>query len=143
MVRNEGEPGGGPFWVEDGRDGDRHPTLQIIEASQVDRADARQDGILRAATHFNPVDLACCLRDARGLAYELDRLVDPCTWFRATKSQAGGPIRVLERPGLWNGSMAGWLTVFVEVPPSTFSPVKTVWDLLRPEHEGRGVSLEV
>ncbi|HUP21483.1 MAG TPA: DUF4301 family protein [Thermoanaerobaculia bacterium] len=134
MVLHEGEPGGGPFWSED-QDG--LASLQIVEASQVDRDDPSQDGILRAATHFNPVDLACVLRDERGRAFELERFVDRRTWFRAAKSHGGRPIRVLERPGLWNGAMAGWLTVFVEIPASTFSPVKTVWDLLRPAHVGQ------
>lgn len=134
MVVNQGEPGGGPFWSEDH---EGHASLQIVEASQVDRDDPGQQAILRAATHFNPVDLACVVHDTRGRPYELERFVDPRTWFRAGKTHLGQPIRVLERPGLWNGAMAGWLTIFVEVPASTFSPVKTVWDLLRPVHVGR------
>ncbi len=132
MVRNSGEPGGGPFWVRgaDGRIG-----RQIVEASQVDRSDPAQAAIFAAATHFNPVDLACSLRDAHGRPYALEQYVDQSTALVTTKVQNGQPIRVLERPGLWNGGMAGWLTVFVELPASTFNPVKTIFDLLRPAHQ--------
>lgn len=136
MVRNVGEPGGGPFWVETREHDGGSGSLQIVESSQVDRRDPAQDAILRSSTHFNPVDIACCVRDVRGRAFELERFVDRKTWFRSSKSQGGREIQVLERPGLWNGAMAGWLTVFVEVPAATFSPVKTVWDLLRPAHAG-------
>ncbi len=131
VVANTGEPGGGPFWVT-GADGTTTP--QIVESSQVDGADPAQAAIWRASTHFNPVDLALALRDADGRPYPLDRFVDPETAFVARKSEAGRELTVLERPGLWNGAMAGWNTCFVEVPGATFAPVKTVLDLARPEH---------
>lgn len=132
MVRNSGEPGGGPFWVA-GSDG--RLSRQIVEASQVDRSDPEQAAILAAATHFNPVDMACCLRDGSGRPYALECFVDNTAAIVTTKIQNGQPIRILERPGLWNGAMAGWHTVFVELPASTFNPVKTVFDLLRPAHQ--------
>lgn len=135
MVRNEGEPGGGPFWVVGERD-DVRP--QIVEGSQVDPEDSEQQAILRRATHFNPVDLVCAVRDATGRPYDLTRFVDPRSVLVASKSHQGRPLRALERPGLWNGAMARWSTLFVEVPPSTFAPVKTVFDLLRPEHQPEG-----
>lgn len=132
MVRNSGEPGGGPFWVDDGAG---RLSRQIVEASQVDRSDPEQAAILVAATHFNPVDMACCLRDGSGHPYDLERFVDHGAAIVTAKAQNGQPIRILERPGLWNGAMAGWHTVFVELPESTFNPVKTVFDLLRPAHQ--------
>ncbi len=131
VVENAGEPGGGPFWVEG--DGGAAATPQLVETSQLDpgqRAD-----LLAAATHFNPVDLVCALRIG-GRRLDLLRFVDPNAVFVAEKSQGGRPLLALERPGLWNGAMAGWNTVFVEVPNATFAPVKTVLDLLRPEHQG-------
>lgn len=130
VVRNEGEPGGGPFWVE-GPDG---PSLQIVESAQVELADAAQAAVWRSATHFNPVDLACSLRDGAGRPFDLSRFVDERAVFIAAKSHEGRPLKALERPGLWNGAMAFWETVFAEVPKETFAPVKTVLDLLRPEH---------
>jgi len=132
VVENVGEPGGGPFWVA-GPHGE--PSLQIVEASQVDADDPRQQEILGSATHFNPVDLVCSLADRRGRRYDLERFVDPGTVFIAEKSHEGRRLKALERPGLWNGAMAGWNTVFVEVPLATFAPVKTVFDLLRPAHQ--------
>lgn len=132
MVRNEGEPGGGPFWVA-GEDGAR--SLQIVEASQVDASSEDQMRILSGATHFNPVFMACALRDAGGRPHELERFVDPNAVILARKSTEGRELLALERPGLWNGAMAGWLTLFVEVPPEVFTPVKTVLDLLRPAHQ--------
>ena len=132
VVRNTGEPGGGPFWVR-GRDG--RVTLQIVEAAQVDPASAPQRVILRQATHFNPVDVACGLIDAAGARFDLHRFVDPGSSIVTRKSHDGREILALERPGLWNGAMAGWLTLFVEVPIATFTPVKTVLDLLRAEHQ--------
>lgn len=132
VVRNQGEPGGGPFWVETA-DGD--VSLQIVETSQIDPRDPEQQKILRSSTHFNPVDLACALRDRHGRPYDLEKYVDPSTVFIARKSHEGRPLKALERPGLWNGAMAGWNTVFIEVPDATFAPVKTVLDLLRPEHQ--------
>lgn len=129
MVRNQGEPGGGPFWVN-GRDG---VSLQIVEASEIAED---QISIMRTATHFNPVDLVCGLRNWRGAAFSLDAFADHSAVFLSEKSHEGRPLIALERPGLWNGGMAHWLTIFVDVPSSTFAPVKTVFDLLRPEHQG-------
>jgi Domain of unknown function (DUF4301) len=131
VVRNQGEPGGGPFWVESPGG---EVSLQIVETSQIDPGDPEQQKILRSSTHFNPVDLACALRDRHGHPYDLNRYVDPATVFISRKSHEGRPLKALERPGLWNGAMADWNTVFVEVPDATFAPVKTVLDLLRPEH---------
>jgi hypothetical protein len=132
VVRNQGEPGGGPFWVESPV-GDI--SLQIVETSQIDPQSPEQQKTLRTSSHFNPVDLACALRNRHGQPYDLNRFVDPATVFIASKSHEGRPLKALERPGLWNGAMAGWNTVFIEVPDETFAPVKTVLDLLRPEHQ--------
>ena len=132
MVRNAGEPGGGPFWVEHT---DGSMSLQIVEASQVDTASPEQRAIFAASTHFNPVDIVCGVRDYRGQPFHLTQFVDPDTGFISRKTYAGRTLKALELPGLWNGAMAHWNTVFVEVPLSTFSPVKTVLDLLRPEHQ--------
>jgi hypothetical protein len=131
VVRNEGEPGGGPFWVE----GPGGETRQIVESAQVDLANPGQAAIFRSATHFNPVDLACSLRDASGQPFDLPRFVDERAVFIAKKTHEGRTLFALERPGLWNGAMALWDTVFVEVPKETFAPVKTALDLLRPEHQ--------
>ncbi|MDD5722526.1 MAG: DUF4301 family protein [Syntrophales bacterium] len=133
MVRNEGEPGGGPFWVE-GQDGTR--SLQIVEKAQVEVGSNRQRAIWESSTYFNPVDLVCGIRDYRGEKFDLERYVDGSTWTISHKSSGGQPLKVLELPGLWNGSMAKWNTVFVAVPSATFNPVKTVEDLLRSEHRG-------
>ncbi len=132
MVKNEGEPGGGPFWV---RDGDGSLSPQIVEASQVDMKSPGQRKIWESATHFNPVDLVCGLRDHEGEPFSLQDFVNPETGFVSTKSMGGRDLKALELPGLWNGAMADWNTVFVEVPVSTFSPVKTLLDLLRKEHQ--------
>ena len=132
VVRNQGEPGGGPFWVE-GADGD--VTAQIVESSQVALSDPSQKEIWSSSTHFNPVDLVVSLRDRAGRPYDLDRFVDLSTVFISKKSRDGRDLKALERPGLWNGAMAGWNTVFVEVPGETFAPVKTILDLLRAEHQ--------
>lgn len=132
MVRNEGEPGGGPFWVEHA---DGSLSRQIVETSQVDTTAPEQRAILAASTHFNPVDLVCGVRDYRGQPFDLQQFADPDTGFISQKTHAGRPLKALELPGLWNGAMAFWNTVFIEVPLSTFSPVKTVLDLLRPEHQ--------
>ncbi len=132
VVRNQGEPGGGPFWVESPSGG---ISPQIVETSQIDPKDPEQQAVLKSSTHFNPVDVACGLRDRHGRPYDLHRFVDPATVFISEKSHEGRPLKALERPGLWNGAMAGWHTVFVEVPDATFAPVKTVLDLLRPEHQ--------
>jgi hypothetical protein len=132
MVKNEGEPGGGPFWTNHA-DGSR--SLQIVESSQVDHHDPEQEAILQSATHFNPVDLVCGIRDYKGKKFNLMNYRDRNTGFISKKFRNGKPLKALELPGLWNGSMAHWNTVFVEVPMSTFMPVKTVHDLLRPEHQ--------
>lgn len=129
MVRNEGEPGGGPFWVANP---DGTESLQIAESSQIAPADLP---LMKSATHFNPVDLVCGVRDAKGRHFDLRRYVDPETGFISSKSSGGRELRAQELPGLWNGSMARWNTVFVDVPVSTFSPVKVVQDLLRPQHQ--------
>jgi hypothetical protein len=131
MVRNEGEPGGGPFWVR-GTDGQL--SLQIIESSQVNLNDPQQKAVMEASTHFNPVDLVCSIKDFKGSPFDLAEFVDPSTGFISVKSSGGKVLKAQELPGLWNGAMARWITVFVEVPVSTFNPVKTVNDLLRPEH---------
>lgn len=130
MVRNEGEPGGGPFWVA-GADG--LETLQITESNQI--APEKRE-LMRSATHFNPVDLVCSFRTSKGGRFDLREFVDPATGFISRKSDGGRELLAQELPGLWNGAMARWNTVFVEVPITTFSPVKVVTDLLRPEHQG-------
>jgi hypothetical protein len=137
VVRNEGEPGGGPFWVQ----GPGGGTRQIVESAQVDHTNPAQEAVFRAATHFNPVDLACSLRDASGRPFDLPRFVDERAVFIAKKTHEGRALFALERPGLWNGAMAHWETVFVEVPKETFAPVKTALDLLRPEHRAAPANL--
>lgn len=132
MVRNTGEPGGGPFWVRDARG---RVTRQIVESAQVDARSAEQAAILARATHFNPVFFACALRDHAGRPHRLADYVDEGSVIVTRKSASGRELLALERPGLWNGAMADWLTVFVEVPLAVFNPVKTVLDLLRPEHQ--------
>ncbi|MGQ9688883.1 MAG: DUF4301 family protein [Desulfobaccales bacterium] len=134
VVPNQGEPGGAPFWVEEP---DGSLSLQIVEKAQVDLADPEQRLIWETATHFNPVDLVCALRDDQGIPYDLSQYVDREAVFISRKSQEGRELKALELPGLWNGAMARWLTVFVEVPLITFNPVKTVFDLLRPEHRAQ------
>jgi hypothetical protein len=132
VVPNTGEPGGGPFWV---RDRDGGVSLQLVETAQVDTADASQREAIAGATHFSPVDLVCTLKDPGGRPFDLGRFIDHDAVIVADKSADDGrKLRALERPGLWNGAMAGWNTVFVEVPLETFTPVKTVFDFLRPEH---------
>lgn len=129
MVRNEGEPGGGPFWVANP---DGTESLQIAESSQIAPADMP---LMKAATHFNPVDLVCGVRRWDGTKFDLRRFTDPATGFISSKSSGGRELRAQELPGLWNGAMARWNTVFVDVPVSTFSPVKVVQDLLRSQHQ--------
>jgi hypothetical protein len=131
VVRNQGEPGGGPFWVA----GPEGPALQIVESSEVDFSDPGQAAIWKASTHFNPVDLAVSLRDGNGRPWRLADFVDDSAVFIARKTKDGRPLKALERPGLWNGAMARWKTVFVEIPVEAFTPVKSVFDLLRPEHQ--------
>jgi hypothetical protein len=132
MVRNEGEPGGGPFWVK-GEDGAL--SLQIVEKAQLDPESAEQKARWAASTHFNPVDLVCSVRNHEGRPFDLNRYVDSEAVFISRKFQNGRDLKALELPGLWNGGMAKWITLFVEVPIQTFSPVKTINDLLRPEHQ--------
>lgn len=132
MVKNEGEPGGGPFWVK-GQKG-RH-SLQIIESSQIDLDDKSQQNILAESTHFNPVDLVCGLKNHKGDKFDLCEFVDADAGFIVYKHKHGKDVKSYELPGLWNGAMAGWITVFVEVPLETFNPVKTVNDLLKPAHQ--------
>jgi len=132
MVRNEGEPGGGPFIIQD-RDGGR--SLQILEGAQINPDDPVAVSSLRAATHFNPVDIVCCIRNYRGEKFNLPEYVDMETGLVSCKSFQGRELKALELPGLWNGSMSDWNTLFVEVPAETFNPVKTVLDLLRPSHQ--------
>ncbi len=133
MVKNVGEPGGGPFWVEE-EDGTQ--SLQIIESAQVDMGSEQQKSVWMSATHFNPVDLVCGLRDYTSKKFDLERFVDKKAILITQKSEEGRDLKALEIPGLWNGSMARWNTVFVEVPIETFNPVKTVDDLLRKQHTG-------
>lgn len=132
MVPNSGEPGGGPFWV---RDTQGRVTKQIVEGAQIDKSAPDQVDILANATHFNPVDMVCGVSDWRGRPYDLTRFVDEEAVIITSKMQDGEEVRVLELPGLWNGGMAGWHTLFVEIPPEAFNPVKTVFDLLRPAHQ--------
>jgi hypothetical protein len=132
MVRNVGEPGGGPFWV---KQEDQTASLQIVESSQVDMTSAAQRAVWQSATHFNPVDLVCGVRDYLDRPFNLMNFTDPNTGFISIKSKEGRELKALELPGLWNGSMANWNTVFVEVPIITFNPVKTVLDLLRLQHQ--------
>lgn len=132
MVRNDGEPGGGPFLAYD-RDGSLSP--QILESTQIDPADESYTAMMKSATHFNPVDLVCYLHDTDGARYNLTHYVDPDTGFISSKSLGGKDLKALELPGLWNGAMSDWNTIFVEVPSTTFNPVKTVNDLLRPAHQ--------
>ena len=131
MVKNEGEPGGGPFWV---KNMDDEVSLQIIESSQIDHGKADQEAIFKASTHFNPVDLVCGCWNYKGEAFNLTDYVDPNTGFVSNKSKDGRELKALDLPGLWNGAMADWITLFVEVPIETFNPVKTVNDLLKPMH---------
>ena len=132
MVKNEGEPGGGPYWVKD-RNG--NISLQIVESAQVDLDHEHQSAIFKKATHFNPVDLVCGVRDYRGKKYDLLRFVDEKQGFITGKTREGKALKALELPGLWNGGMAYWNTIFIEVPSATFNPVKTVNDLLKPAHQ--------
>ena len=132
MVPNSGEPGGGPFWV---RGSDGRVTRQIVEGAQINKSDPEQANILAGSTHFNPVDMVCGVSDWRGRPYDLNRFVDEDAVIITSKSMEGQELKVLELPGLWNGAMAGWHTLFVEISPEAFNPVKTVFDLLRPAHQ--------
>lgn len=132
MVKNEGEPGGGPFWV---KNAEGQISLQVVESAQIDANDSNKMDIMKRSTHFNPVDLFCCLKDRNGKKYDLTKFVDQNAGFISYKSLNGKDLKAMELPGLWNGAMAHWLTFFVEVPIDTFNPVKTVMDLLRPQHQ--------
>ena len=132
MVRNQGEPGGGPFWAYQS---DGTVSLQILESTQINLNDAPNKAMFEQGTHFNPVDLVCAIRNDQGEKFKLTDFVDPQTAFISYKSKNGKEIKALELPGLWNGAMSNWNTIFVEVPVLTFNPVKTVNDLLRPEHQ--------
>ncbi len=132
VVKNQGEPGGGPFWV---KHGDGTISLQIVESSQVDMENPEQKRIWDSSTHFNPVDIVCGVRDYEGRRFDLRDFRDPTAAFISIKSWDGQHLKALELPGLWNGSMANWITIFIEVPITTFNPVKTVLDLLRKEHQ--------
>ena len=135
MVKNEGHAGGGPFWVEE-KDGS--VSLQIVEKTQIDLEDESQRKILESSTHFNPVDLVCAVKDYRGKPFNLLKFTNPDSGLITIKSKEGKELKALELPGLWNGSMAKWITVFVEVPKITFNPVKEVNDLLWKEHQPKG-----
>jgi hypothetical protein len=132
MVKNEGEPGGGPFWVkhENGS-----VSLQIVESAQIDRRNDYHQSIQKLATHFNPVDIVCGVKDYQGNKYDLSQFVDRKSYFITSKSKSGKKIKALELPGLWNGAMAFWNTIFIELPLVTFNPVKTINDLLKPTHQ--------
>ena len=132
MVKNEGEPGGGPFWVKDAAD---KISLQIVEFAQIDFRRKNQQSIVYKATHFNPTDLVCGVKNYQGEKFNLKDFVDPEAAFITMKTQNGIDIQALELPGLWNGSMAYWNSIFVEVPLETFNPVKTVNDLLKESHQ--------
>ncbi|MBO4341157.1 MAG: DUF4301 family protein [Bacteroidales bacterium] len=132
MVKNEGEPGGGPFVIA-GKDGSTN--LQILESVQINKLDPQYDFIMSQVTHFNPVDLVCCLNRYNGEKFDLLKYVDEDAGFISSKSFQGRELKALELPGLWNGAMSDWNTIFVEVPLETFNPVKVVLDLLRPAHQ--------
>ncbi len=132
MVKNLGEPGGGPFWI---KNDDGSLSLQIIEQAQINTNEENQKNIFRQSTHFNPVDLICGVKDYKGKNFDLHNYVDHQSGIITKKSKDGIELKALELPGLWNGSMADWITIFVEVPISTFNPVKEVNDLLRKEHQ--------
>ena len=131
VVKNVDEPGGGPFWVE----GERGESLQIVESAEVDQGSSTQRGIWESSTHFNPVDIVCGVKNFKGEKFNLNGFVDPEAGIIAEKTLGTKKIKALELPGLWNGSMSGWITVFVEVPSTTFNPVKTLWDLLKEPHQ--------
>ena len=134
VVKNVGEPGGGPFLTYD-QEGT--VSLQILESSQIDQKNAKYVSMFNNGTHFNPVDLVCATKDYKGQPFDLPKFVDETTGFISSKSKNGKQLKALELPGLWNGGMSNWNTIFVEVPLSTFNPVKTVNDLLRNTHQAR------
>lgn len=132
VVKNTGEPGGGPFWCQDS---EGNSTLQLVESAQVNPDDEQQMNLFKGSTHFNPVDLVCATKDLHGNKFDLREFRDMNTGFITEKTKDGKKLKALELPGLWNGAMAYWNTIFVEVPLETFNPVKTVNDLLRPAHQ--------
>jgi hypothetical protein len=132
VVPNTGDPGGGPFWVAHPEDA---PSRQIVEQSQVNPDSETQQKIFASGTHFNPVDIVCGVRDHQGIPFNLPEFVDHGTGFIGMKSHQGRPLKALEWPGLWNGGMAHWITLFVEIPRSNFNPVKTFLDWLHPSHQ--------
>ena len=132
MVKNQGEPGGGPFIIAE-KDGST--SLQVLESVQINMSDEHAREALASATHFNPVDIVCCLHDYEGNSFNLLEYVDQDAGFISSKSYQGRELKALELPGLWNGAMSNWNTLFVEVPLETFNPVKVVLDLLRPAHQ--------
>ena len=133
MVKNDGEPGGGPY-IAYNQDGSRSP--QILESAQFDMSKPESAELIKSGTHFNPVDLVCYIKDYKGNKFNLKKYVDKQTGLISEKSKSGTTIKALELPGLWNGSMSDWNTIFVDVPLATFNPVKTVNDLLRVQHQG-------
>ena len=132
MVKNVGEPGGGPFLAYNP---DNTISLQILESSQIDTANEEYMEMFKNGTHFNPVDLVCAIKNYKGEKFDLTKHVDPNTGFISNKSKDGKELKALELPGLWNGAMSDWNTIFVDVPLGTFNPVKTVNDLLRDQHQ--------
>ncbi len=132
MVKNENEPGGGPFWV---REKSGAISLQIVESAQIDLQNEQQAHIFQSATHFNPVDIVCGLKNYKNKKFNLSKFIDLESGFIVEKSKDGIQYKTYELPGLWNGAMANWITVFIEVPLATFNPVKTVNDLLKPNHQ--------
>ncbi len=132
MVPNAGDPGGGPFWE---KDADMGVSLQIVEMSQIDPSSDQQQSMVRGLTHFNPVDIVCGVKDWKGQPFDLEKFIDPAAVFITKKSEGGRDFKALEHPGLWNGAMARWHSVFVEVPAITFNPVKQVTDLLKEAHQ--------
>ena len=133
VVKNDGEPGGGPYITYNA---DNTTSPQILEAAQIDPTDTAMTALAKSGSHFNPVDLVCYIKDVDGKKFDLKRFVDKDTGLISEKSKSGVTVKALELPGLWNGSMSDWNTIFLEVPLETFNPVKTVNDLLRPQHQG-------
>lgn len=132
MVKNEGQPGGGPFYIKDKNTG---ASLQIVESAELDNSNSEHINALNNATHFNPVDIVCSVKNYKSEKYDLTRFIDPDSFFTSNKDYKGKEIKILELPGLWNGAMANWNSIFIEVPASTFNPVKIVNDLLKDSHQ--------
>jgi len=132
MVPNEGEPGGGPFWIKNERG---RSELQIVESAQIDTKNSSQFELMKNSTHFNPVDLVCGMKNYKNQKFNLIEFVDDKAAFITHKTIRGQKVKALELPGLWNGGMANWISIFVEVPIITFNPVKSVNDLLKSAHQ--------